>query len=52
MTQTDARKIDLQYLKWHYLMGMTLQEIANRENITRQRAGQRIQRAVKWVKSL
>jgi len=52
MTQTNARKIDLQYLKWHHLMGWTLQEIADREHVTRQRASQRIQRAIEWVKTL
>lgn len=52
MTQTDARKIDLQYLKWHYLMGMTFDEIARRELVTRQRAQQRVARAIEWVKSL
>ncbi len=52
MKQKDARKIDLTFLKLYHLDGWTLQKIADKYDITRQRAEQRVRRAVEWARSL
>lgn len=52
MKQKDARKIDLTYLKLYHLDNWTLQRIADKYKVTRQRAEQRVQRAIEWARSL